>query len=182
MKEMEVFLPGTYLLTAADLGVVEGSLLLAWIAALIAVPVFHRRRQRVGDIVAGTIVVLQPRRLLEPDLAAATPAQADQRFVFLPHQLEHYGAYELQVLEEVLQGAGRLRNAAAHAQNEANIATIFDRVRAKIGYSDRVNRFEQEAFLRAFYVAQRAHLEQRRLFGDIRADKFHKEGKVEEKS
>ena len=45
-----------------------------------------------------------------------------------------------------------------------------------------MTRSEREAFLRAFYVAQRAHLEQRRLFGDVRADKFHKESKIEENS
>ena len=50
-------------------------------------------------------------KLLEPDLAAAATAAAGQRFVFLPHQLEHYGAYELQVLEKFLQGGERLRNA-----------------------------------------------------------------------
>src|SRR5439155_8914270 len=99
MKEMEVFLPGTYALIATDSGAVEGWLVLAWIAGLIAVPLFTKRRQRVGDIIAETIVVHQPRKLLEPDLAAAATMPAGQRFVFLPNQLEHYGAYELQVLE-----------------------------------------------------------------------------------
>ena len=116
MKEMEVFLPGTYLLIAAGLGVVEGALVLAWIAGLIAVPVFGKRGQRVGDIVAETLVIHQPRRLLEPDLAAAATAAAGQRFVFLPHQLEHYGAYELQVLEKFLQGGERRGNAAVRPE------------------------------------------------------------------
>ena len=74
------------------------------------------------------------------------------------------------------------RAMAAYDQNEANLSIIFDRISAKIGYSERVRKSEREAFLRAFYVAQRAHLEQRRLFGDVRADKFHREDKVEEKS
>jgi uncharacterized RDD family membrane protein YckC len=182
MKEMEVFLPGTYLLTSDNLGTVASALVLAWIAVLIAVPLFNKRRQRVGDLVGETIVVHQPRKLLEPDLATAAVAPAGARFVFLPHQLEHYGAYELQVLEKVLQGGERARNAAEHDRNEANLTIIFDRIRAKIGYDDRVARAERGAFLRAFYVAQRAHLEQRQLFGDVRRDKFHRESKIQAKS
>jgi uncharacterized RDD family membrane protein YckC len=175
MKEMEVFLPGMYLFVAANLGIIESVLVCAWVAALIAVPVFNKRRQRVGDIVAETIVIHQPPSMLEPDLAAATPATFGHRFVFLPHQLEHYGAFELQVLEKLLHGGERARNAAEHARNQANLAIVTDRIRGKIGYSERIDPVEREAFLHAFYVAQRAHLEQRRLFGDARADKFHRQ-------
>jgi len=174
MKEMEIFLPGMYALVAADLGLVEGLLVVAWIATLIAVPVANKRRQRVGDIIAETIVVHQPPILLEGDLAAtarATPVS--QRFVFLPHQLEHYGRFELQVLEKLLHSAERLRNASDHDRTRANLAVVAERIRAKIGYGERVDPSEREAFLRAFYLAQRAHLEQRQLFGDVRADKFH---------
>lgn len=179
MKEVEVFLPATYVLVAADSGPVASVLVLLWIVGLIAVPVFNRRRQRIGDIIAETIVVHQPRRLLAPDLAAAAPLPAGQRFVFLPNQLEHYGAFELQVLERVLQSSDNLRSAAEHRQNEINLGIIFDRIRAKIGYSERVAGADRETFLRAFYAAQRAYLEQRRLFGDVRADKFYKEDKVQ---
>jgi uncharacterized RDD family membrane protein YckC len=178
MKEMEVFLPGTYVLVASNLGAIADSLILAWIVVLIAVPVLNRRHQRIGDIIAETIVIHQPRKMLEPDLAAAASVPTRQRFVFLPHQLEHYGAFELQVLERILQGGGRVWNAAEDRRKEINLSIIFDRVRAKIGYGDRVGSREKEAFLRAFYVAQRAHLEQRQLFGDVRADKFHKERKA----
>jgi uncharacterized RDD family membrane protein YckC len=174
MKEMEIFLPGMYALVAADFGLIEGFLVVAWIATLIAVPVLNKRRQRIGDIVAETIVVHQPPALLEPDLAAtarATPVS--QRFVFLPHQLEHYGRFELQVLEKLLHGAERRRNANEHERYRADLAVVADRIRAKIGYGERVDPLEREAFLRAFYVAQRGHLEQRQLFGDVRADKFH---------
>ena len=179
MKEMEVFLPGMYALIATNLGPVESFLVLAWIATVIAVPLLNKRRQRVGDIIAETIVVHQPPVLLQPDLAAAAPrAATGQRFVFLPHQLEHYGTFELQVLEKLLHGGERLGGAAEHDRNRANLAVVADRICAKIDYGERVHPSEREAFLRAFYVAQRAHLEQRRLFGDTRADKFHARGKT----
>jgi len=179
MKEMEIFLPGMYALVAANLSLVEGFVVLAWIATVIAVPVFNKRRQRVGDIIAETIVVYQPPVLLEPDLAATTRlAPIGQRFVFLPHQLEHYGTFELQVLEKLLHGAERLQSARDHDRSQANLAVVADRIRRKIGHSERVDPGEREAFLRAFYVAQRAHLEQRRLFGDVRPDKYHTNAKT----
>ena len=60
-------------------------------------------------------------------------------------------------------------------RREATLTAIIDRIRAKIDYGEPVRPDEAEAFLRAFYNAQRAHLEQRQLFGDKRADKHHAE-------
>ena len=196
MKELEVFVPGTALLMAPVLSPPEHLVLLAWIAVLLAVPLTNRRRQRLGDIIAGTYVIRQPRAVLMPDMAAgaagavgadtgtdasAVPGEdavAAGRFTFHAHQLDHYGAYELQTLEQVLHsqarhGRTRRLDRAAARRHGQTLAAIADQIRAKIDYTEPVAEPDVPAFLEAFYLAQRRYLESRKLFGDARADKFY---------
>src|SRR3546814_9041735 len=105
MKEAEVFVPGTWLLLGGG-DPWSDSVVLAWVAVLVAVPRFNARRQRIGDMIAGTIVIRQPQAVLLPDLTAR-PAAEHNRFVFDSTQLDHYGRYELQTLEQVLQAETR---------------------------------------------------------------------------
>lgn len=178
MKELEVFVPGTALFMAAGASVLDDLVLLGWIAILLAVPLTNRRRQRLGDIVAGTYVIRQPEAVLMPDLAESAPAAARGRFVFLPHQLDHYGAYELQTLEQVLRtDTGRFdrRTARRHRQSMVRVA---ENIRKKIDYTGPVPAGDVPEFLEAFYLAQRRYLENRKLFGDARADKFHREDRA----
>lgn len=178
MKEMEVFVPGTALFMSPFMGPVEAIVLLAWIALLLAVPLTNRRRQRLGDMIAGTYVIRQPRAVLMPDLGARAGAPWGERFSFLPHQLDHYGAFELQTLERVLHAdTGRMGRIAAE-RHRKNLADIAGRIRAKIDYTDPVPEREVPAFLEAFYLAQRRYLESRKLFGDARADKYHAEDRA----
>ncbi len=180
MKEFEVFVPGTYLLFIGSFGGWEQALIVLWVGVLIVLPLFNRRHQRLGDMIAGTYVIRRPKLILLPDIAAA-PASAragsGEAYEFQPHQLEHYGRYELQVLEQVLQTGGQGDTGAgveAQYRRQTSLAAIAEKVRAKIGYTDRVRHRDSEAFLRASYAQQRAFLEQRRLFGDDRSDKFHR--------
>lgn len=174
MKEFEVFAPGTYLLVVGSSNIVEGLIVTAWIIGLILVPLFNKRRQRLGDLIANTYVIHQPQARLLPDLAAeAEPAAGG--FRFQTRHLEHYGAYELQVLEKVLQAEPPATAPAADQESWLkNLSAIAEKVRRKTEYEDRVAPGDEAPFLRAFYTAQRAHLESRRLFGDARADKFYK--------
>lgn len=173
MKEMEVFVPGTALFMIQGLGFFEAVILLVWIAVLLAVPLTNRRRQRLGDMVAGTYVIYQPKAVLMPDMAQAAPAPQEDRFSFLAHQLDHYGAFELQTLEKVLQTDTKAYSATMRQRHTNNVAAIVEKIRTKIEFTDPVPAEDREAFLRAFYRAQRKHLETRRLFGDAREDKFH---------
>jgi uncharacterized RDD family membrane protein YckC len=185
MKELEVFVPGTALFMAPLLSPPEYVLLLAWIAILLAVPLLNRRRQRLGDMIAGTYVIRQPQAVLMPDVAAraARPAaETAPRFTFLPHQLDHYGAFELQTLEQVLhaqtnRGRTRRPDRAAARRHSDTLIAIADRIRAKIAYTEPVEARDVPAFLEAFYLAQRRYLENRKLFGEARADKYHAEAK-----
>ncbi|MEL7114725.1 MAG: RDD family protein [Pseudomonadota bacterium] len=176
MKEAEVFLPGTLLVTLDEASPVTSSISLAWIAMALAIPLIDPHRRRLGDMMAGTHVVHLPQPILLKDLASEKVVKAPttrERFAFLPHQLDHYGAFELQTLERVLRAETQLRGPAAHERNRQTILTIVDKIRSKISYPDPVAPDDASAFLRAFYNAQRAHLEQRQLFGDRRADKHH---------
>ncbi|ODN69471.1 RDD family protein [Methylobrevis pamukkalensis] len=172
MKEVEVFLPMGFLLAAlGDEGGLDSALSLVWVLGTLAVPVFSRRNQRIGDLIAGTVVISLPKAVLLPDLAEVA-ATAVPRFVFLPHQLDHYGAYELQVLEQLLQTPASTRRGEAK-RHLASLATVAERIRGRIVFEDAVRPDETRDFLAAFYVAQRAHLEKRQLFGEARADKHY---------
>lgn len=139
----------------------------AWAVILGLVPLFNRDRMRLGDLLAGTIVVKVPRARLLGDLGKAPLDHIAQtsapRYAFTREQLSIYGIYELQVLEELLRQPTPERRA---------IRTVFNKVVAKIGWEDPGN-VDARAFLEEFYTAQRAFLEQQMLFGKRRE---HKDG------
>jgi len=147
----------------------------AWAFVFLFMPVFNKDRLRVGDMIAGTRVVMQPKVVLVPDLveeAAAAPLYAPAgmkpaaAYTFSDAQLGIYGIYELQVLE------GVLRTNPGDASHFEAIRTVSEKVRQKIRYVAQV--VDDERFLRDFYAAQRAHLEQKMLFGQRRQDKYAK--------
>ncbi|MSU88112.1 RDD family protein [Rhodobacteraceae bacterium 2CG4] len=173
LKEMEIFIPGTLLLATTSLDRLTVILLLGWIGILLAVPLTNAHRQRLGDILAGTYVVMLPTPVLLPDLAEQPVADAAYRF--LPHHLDHYGRYELQTLEALLQvDAGALSRIAAE-RHRANLRKVAETISRRIGYETHVPEADTEGFLLAFYRTQRAYLENRKLFGDAREDKFHRD-------
>ena len=166
MKEVEVFMPATTILSATvDSGWVTLALLV-WMLLVLLVPLFNKKRQRLGDMIAGTYVIDQPRSALLPDLAAQSNRR-DAGFVFDIAHLEVYGRYELQVLEEILRE--RPKSADARKRVHEVSATI----RNKIGFAEKVGPAEDWDFLSDFYRQQRQYLESRQLFGDARVDKFH---------
>ncbi|KZM51007.1 RDD family protein [Labrenzia sp. OB1] len=175
MKEAEVFLPGTLLLTLDTASPLETAASLIWIAIALLVPLCNRYRRRLGDMMAGTHVIHLPVPILLKDMAVEKPqVETDRKsFVFLSHQLDHYGAFELQTLETLLRSRNTPPATAVSRQTEAAIATIVEKIRKKIGYAEPVPPQDRIRFLQAFYNAQREHLEQRRLFGDRRENKHY---------
>ncbi|MEO9824238.1 MAG: RDD family protein [Paracoccaceae bacterium] len=179
MKEAEVFLPGTLILTLASDAGLAGWLSFFWVLMAFAIPLTNPHRMRLGDMLAGTHVIHMPQPILLSDLARNTlkPASGDQTdFSFLSHQLDHYGRFELQTLESYLRAQEIGSDQKQQQKNAETLTAIVDRIRKKIGYADAVPQIDQLAFLRAFYNAQRAHLEQRQLFGDRRGDKHFADG------
>ena len=130
-----------------------------WFLLFTLLPLFNRQRLRAGDLIAGTMVVVLPRRLLLDDLA-----EHQARFVFAERQLRSYGAFELQVLEELLRRAAG--KDAARLRRE-----VTDKICRKIAWTEPVPDAQVEQFLRDFYAAERAYLEREQLYGRPKASK-----------
>jgi uncharacterized RDD family membrane protein YckC len=182
MREVEVFIPMTFLIFASftGFGTLANVLLAVWLGIFTLMPLFNREGLRVGDMVAGTLVITAPKAALLPDLAGqptrtsvpltrGSREQVGPRYSFTQAQLDIYGVYELQTLEAVLRRADP-NNLAARQE-------IARRIRTKIGWPNaeqgavEERGFDTTAFLEAFYAAQRAQLERRMLFGKRRKDK-----------
>lgn len=166
-REIEMFLPlGLLSNLGQGSGVWEKLSLGLWLMLFLLLPFFNRDRMRAGDLIAGTMVIAVPKRLLLADLVEQTA-----RYVFTDRQLSSYGAFELQVLEELL----RRPNApdAARLRRE-----VCDKICRKIEWLEPVALTDCAAFLRDFYTAERDFLEREQLYGKLRADKHAAAEKV----
>jgi uncharacterized RDD family membrane protein YckC len=167
-REVEIFLP--FIVLASPDAIYPGApviarlLALGWMLLFGFLPLFNRDRLRVGDLVAGTVVVKAPAAVLLDDLTTrpAPAAAVEGGYAFTDAQLDVYGEYELQILETVLREEGAAGNADA-------VRVVSEKIRAKIGWEGPAG--DDRAFLRAFYAAQRQRLERRMLFGRRRAHK-----------
>jgi uncharacterized RDD family membrane protein YckC len=171
MREVEVFLPLTLIMVglASDMNGLIELAMLGWMLIFTFMPLFNRDRLRVGDMVGGTWVITAPKATLLPDLAGASgqrppSQQAAPAYVFSSEQLDAYGIYELQTLEQVLRQQGP--NAWSVREEVAK------RIRRKINWTPPPNlQVDAHAFLQAFYTAQRGRLEAQVLLGKRRKDK-----------
>ena len=171
VREVEVFLPLT-LLFAPGIADWQRAAAVVWVSVCFAVALRSRHRQRLGDMLAGTVVVRDPRPVLMPDLAGQGAASKDVPFVFSTAQLDHYGAHELGVLERLLRQVDAIGTATKMPDAyRRDVDSVARRIRGRIGFGDPVEAEERLPFLRAFYAAQRAHLEGRALLGDARSDR-----------
>ncbi|MEM6589071.1 MAG: RDD family protein [Pseudomonadota bacterium] len=182
MKEAEVFLPGTLLITLDATEPVYTIIAMAWIIGTLTVPLCNKRRRRLGDLIAGTYVIHLPQPVLLADVARyAAPLQGKkEEFTFLSHHLDHYGAFELQTLEDLLRAQASGTPYQTNKNYRDTLAKVVENIRRRIDYADKVTPEARVRFLQAFYNAQRAYLEQRQLFGDRRSDK-HFDAEADEK-
>jgi uncharacterized RDD family membrane protein YckC len=162
-REVETFLPLGVLLTWGSTA--GGSLdwenltVAVWLLFFAALPFINRDRMRGGDLIAGTIVIALPRRALSSDIVERTV-----QFAFTEEQLRAYGAFELQVLEELLRHPDTLEQ--TRVLNE-----VCQKICRKIGWDAPVRPAEVVPFLREFYTAERGFLEREQLYGKVRPDK-----------
>lgn len=162
-REVETFLPlGLVNSLSGVVGagaVSERLALVAWLLLLSALPFFNRDRLRAGDFIAGTMVIALPRRVLSSDLV-----EMNLHYTFTDRQLGFYGAFELQVLEELLR--------RPESDETTRICRdVCDKICRKIGYTAAIPERNTDLFLTDFYTAERAFLEREQLFGRPRADK-----------
>ena len=134
-----------------------------WALVFAFLPLFNRHRMRVGDMVAGTIVVRAPRAVLLADLGGKEVRRSAATYRFTDRQLDVYGIYELQVLEDLLR-----RKQALH--KDRALRAVGERIRKKIKWTG--GKVQTERFLREFYAALRARLEQKMLLGKRKKDKY----------
>jgi uncharacterized RDD family membrane protein YckC len=154
MREIEVFLPLSFMAGGGGDSLTSW-FGFGWTAIFLFFPWFNKDRLRVGDLLAGTWVIQTRPRKLVSDLAAA---RADASYDFTPAQMNTYGVYELQTLENVLRKS-----------EAASRLTVAQAIIDKIGWPHDVP--DIDAFLNAYYTQLRAHLEQGLLLGKRREDK-----------
>jgi hypothetical protein len=160
LREVEAFLPITLMIqTLATQGYDTLIVLfgLGWTAIFLFLPLMNRDRLRAGDLLAGTWVIRVPKRPLLPELSAHA-----EETEFTEAELDAYGVFELETLEQVIR--------QAHAPAVATVTlTICQRIGRQHWSDDGEER--DLAFLQAYYAALRGRLEQKLLFGKRRADK-----------
>jgi len=158
IRELELFLPLMMLGVGAAEDMVSGWTVLAgviWSLTLSLFLLFNRDRMRMGDLIAGTWVVMAERAKLDRDIAAEAEAGA---IGFTDAELAVYGIYELQELERILR-----------ARDPRAMREVADTIRAKIG---RPVAEEDDVFLLSYYRQLKARLERALLFGKRREDKY----------
>ena len=170
-REIEIFLP-LLALTAPHVLLPEAPVWVwiatgCWALFIGLLPFVGRHSARLGDLIAGTAVIQDPRNSLRPDISAED-TQVDRPgeggFSFTRRQLDLYGAHELQVLEDVLR---------RHEENPSTelLDLISEKIIRKIGWHQKPQEMNTERFLRAFYAAQRGRLEHRLVLGERREHK-----------
>lgn len=161
VREMEMFLPISFLFGGSGDGLVDGSMIalgLLWTAGLSFFLLFNKDRMRLGDLIGGTWVVLAKAKKMAVDLGTSTRGEMVDGPVFTPAELSVYGVFELQELERVLrEGDTKL------------VITVADTIRAKLG---RNLAEDDRVFLTAYYRQAKARMERDLLFGKRRANKY----------
>jgi uncharacterized RDD family membrane protein YckC len=137
-----------------------------WAGVLLFFPALNRQRARLGDLAAGTLVIAEPKAVLEPDLARTEARVEEADLVFTPAQLEIYGNRELQTLETILRSDPT-------AETAALLETVAEKIQRKIGWEPPAGGAPVHArrFLVAFYAAQRRRLEHKLVLGRPQEEK-----------
>jgi len=169
-RELEAFLPLQLMVSDATFLDLESFWLRLlsglWIFGLLAIPLFNLHRARLGDLLAGTVVVTSPRVVLLEDPVERVRRKervGKKRYTFTRAQLDVYGVYELQVLEKILR---------EQAEDDPELlAEVCRRIRRKIDWPKTEEPVDPREFLNDFYAAQRGRLEQEMLFGRRRERK-----------
>lgn len=158
MREIEVFLPLSFLAQQTSAGTADAFLVLfslVWSGIFLFFPLFNRDRLRIGDLVAGTWVVRSVGAKLGADLVRV--AERPRR-TFTDAALNLYGVFELQTLEDVLR-----------ADRDDSIATVARIIREKAGIDEWS---DDREFLSDYYIALCARLESGLMVGRRRENKF----------
>lgn len=161
MRELEFYLPISFLFYDSAAGLADAGLWLAgvaWTGVFLFFPYLNRDRLRVGDLIAGTWVVSIPRRKLG---GSVVERDLVPQFVFTEAQLGAYGEYELKTLEKVIR-----------QEDEQAVMVVARTIRGRIGWEGPSG--GDLEFLQAYYAGLCRRLERNMLFGKRRLDKYQK--------
>ena len=169
MREIEIFIPMGIVLSGSAVGVsgLMQFFALVWALTLVCLPMMNKDNLRAGDLIAGTLVVREPKILLATDMVEKAERDIDLKapeFVFTQKHLAAYGVYELQTLEELL------RNTTPEGMDKRAVAGRV--IMKKIGWADPVPAGKLDGFLTAYYQELRKKLEGQLLMGKRKQDKF----------
>ena len=161
VRPLEIGLPLTFMMPgsggdgASAATVVFG---IMWTLGLGFFLLFNKDRMRLGDMIAGTWVVMAPKHRLSTDLATTSTTHPAGEPLFTAKELSVYGVFELQELERVLrEGDGK------------TLIVVADTIRQKLG---RTLQEEDRVFLTAFYRQLKDKQERDLLFGRRRENKY----------
>jgi len=169
MREIEIFLPMGIVFAGTSTGISNLMQFFAfvWAAALVCLPMLNKDNLRAGDLIAGTLVIREPKIILATDMTEARTKAATEllpEFVFTQKQLDAYGVYELQTLEALL------RNTSSEGLKKRQIAGKA--IMQKIAWPDPVPTHKIDVFLTSYYQTLRKKLESQLLMGKRKEDKF----------
>ncbi len=168
MKEAEVFFPISMLFGVISSSGTVKLICFFWLCVTLIYPLRSKYNQRLGDVIAGTFVVEKPKIVFLEDVAERRTKRA-QFFDFDPEQLDSYGRFELQTLEDIIRAPEKTKEARERKLRAAKA------IHKKIGYPHTIPLGKEILFLEDFYVQQRQYLESKNLFGDLRENKHYKE-------
>jgi len=173
MREIELFIPIGIVMAGGGSGIsgLMQFFAFVWAMTLVCLPLMNKDNLRAGDLVAGTLVVREPKILLAADMVEKSEQALEEggpEFVFTQKQIDAYGVYELQTLETLL------RNTSPEGRDKRKVAGKA--ILKKIGWADPVPARKLDSFLTAYYQALRKRLESQLLMGKRRQDKFDETG------
>lgn len=108
-----------------SIGVIDG------IFPLVLVPLLSKRSQRLGDMVAGTMVIADvPEKFREVDQATVDLETGDARFTYELVQLERVRSQDFHAIERVLERWGRLSEIQRNAFLNQLVPPLVERLQA----------------------------------------------------
>ncbi len=165
LREVEFWIPASVLYMLLSGYPTEP--LLLWCLGFLVIPFVSTTNRRLGDVVAGTVVIESPDPVsLNQDLLDHAAAGGERSYAFRNEMLDVYGIVQLNALQDALENRLHGQNGTAGNDNSATLQQIKDRVVEKIDFPDPVPDREAVPFLTSFYRAMRRHLEGKLASGE----------------
>ena len=157
-REIEISMPMQFFIFVfKDSNMTALAFFTLWVIAIGLAAYTNKYKMRIGDLLAGTLVVTLENVVIKED-----NYQEKRESVFSEVQLGYYGIYELQTLAALLE-------MQPSPERDEKIVKVAEVIKNRIRWTN--NSIDAVTFLQQFYTAQRDHLEQKLLFGKRKENK-----------